>query len=198
MQALREYETIYILKPDIADDAMSTVQERLSDVMDKQGAKILRFNVWGKKKLAFEVAKNPKGVYVQLSFLAGPDAIKEIERNLRLIEPVVRYQTIKVAETVDVDKRLAEQAAEDQARADAEAKAKAEAEAKAEADAEAAAKAKAEAEASEGSIRAKLAAGRKKAAPAEAAAPETKAAIVEQKMGIDKLLYKLDRIHKRV
>ncbi len=137
MQALREYETIYILKPDIADDAMSTVQDRLSDVMDKQGAKVLRFNVWGKKKLAFEVDKNPKGVYVQLSFLAQPDAIREIERNLRLIEPVMRYQTIKVAEQVDVERRLAEQAAEDRARAEAEAKAKAEAEARAAAEAEA-------------------------------------------------------------
>ena len=137
MQALREYETIYILKPDIADDAMSNVQERLTDVMDKQGAKVLRFNVWGKKKLAFEVAKNPKGIYVQLSFLSGPDAIKEIERNLRLIEPVVRYQTIKVADAVDVDKRLAEQAAEDRARAEAEARAKADAEARAQAEAEA-------------------------------------------------------------
>lgn len=139
MQALREYETIYILKPDIADEAMSTVQERLTDVIDKQGAKILRFNVWGKKKLAFEIAKNPKGVYVQLSFLAGPSAIKEIERNLRLIEPVVRYQTIKIADAVDVEKRLAEQATEDHARAEAEAKAKADAEARALADAEAAA-----------------------------------------------------------
>lgn len=145
MQTMREYETLYILKPDIGEETLSQVQTRLSDVLDGQDAKVLRFNVWGKKKLAFEVAKNPKGIFVQLSYLAQPSIISELERNLRLIEPVVRFQTVKVSDDVDVDKRLAQQAAEDQARLDAEAKAKAEAEERAALAAEAEAKAAAEA-----------------------------------------------------
>ncbi len=145
MQTMREYETLYILKPDIGEETLSQVQTRLSDVLDGQEAKVLRFNVWGKKKLAFEVAKNPKGIFVHLSFLAQPSSISELERNLRLIEPVVRFQTVKVSDTVDVEKRLAQQAAEDKARQEAEAKAKAEAEQRAALAAEAEAKAAAEA-----------------------------------------------------
>jgi acetyl-CoA decarbonylase/synthase complex subunit delta len=95
--------------------------------------------------------------------------------------------------------------AEARAKAEAEARAKAEAEAKAKADeaakakaaAEAAAKAKAEADAAEDSLRAKLAGGRKTAAH-EAAKPAAKAPIVVSRVGVDKLLYHLDRIHRRV
>ena len=130
MQAMREYETLFVIKPDSSDDAMKQVQTRLEGVLDKEGAKLLRYNIWGKKKLAFEVAKNPKGIMVQLQFLSPPTCIRELERNLRLIEPVVRYQTIKVAEQVDVEKRIAEQEAEDRARTAAEAEAKAREEAR--------------------------------------------------------------------
>ena len=130
MQTMREYETLFVIKPDSSDDSMKQVQTRLEGVLDKEGAKLLRYNIWGKKKLAFEVAKNPKGIMVQLQFLSPPTCIQELERNLRLIEPVVRYQTIKVAEQVDVDKRIAEQQAEDRARSAAEAEAKAREEAR--------------------------------------------------------------------
>jgi small subunit ribosomal protein S6 len=128
---LREYETIYILRPDMPDEGMAQVNDRLAGVLEREGAKILRHDVWGKKKLAFEMKKHPKGVYVYLSYLGKGDSIREIERNLRMIEPVLGYQTLKVAENVDVERRLAEQEAENQARAAEEAKRKAEEEARA-------------------------------------------------------------------
>ena len=131
MQTMREYETLYILHPEIAEEAMNQVNERLQDVLNRQGAKVLRCAIWGKKKLAFEVQKNPKGVYVQMTYLSQPEVIREFERNLRMLEAVMRYQTIKVAEEVDVDKRLAEQATEDRLRTEQEARAKAEQEARA-------------------------------------------------------------------
>ena len=127
---LREYETIYILRPDMPEDGMIQVNERLSGILDREGAKILKHDVWGKKKLAFEVKKHPKGVYVYLNYLGKPEAIREIERNLRLIEPVLSYQTVKIAENVDVEHRVAEQDAENQAQAAAEAQRKAETEAR--------------------------------------------------------------------
>jgi len=141
---LREYETIYILRPDMPEDGMTGVNDRLSGILEREGAKVLKHDVWGKKKLAFEVKKHPKGVYVYLNYLGKPDSIREIERNLRLIEPVLGYQTIKIADDVDVEHRLAEQEAENQARAAAEAQRKAEAEARRLAEEEASAKAEAE------------------------------------------------------
>ncbi|MBN2495552.1 MAG: 30S ribosomal protein S6 [Deltaproteobacteria bacterium] len=137
MQAMREYETLYILRPELSDENVVQVNERIKGLVERDGGRFLKCDVWGKKRLAFEVAKNPKGIMVQLCYLSGPDAIREIERNLRMMEPVVRYQTVKIADRVDVEARLAEQAAEDRARAEqAAARAAAEA-ARAEAEAEA-------------------------------------------------------------
>ncbi len=114
---MREYETLYIVRPDLADENLAQLNERLTGVLAREGAKILRLDVWGKKKLAFEVKKNPKGIYFHLKYLSPPHVVAEFERNLRMIEPVIRYQTIKVAENVDVDGRILEQQAEDKARA---------------------------------------------------------------------------------
>ena len=119
---MREYETLYIVRPDLADENLAQLNERLTGVLAREGAKILRLEVWGKKKLAFEVKKNPKGIYFNLKYLSPPQVVAEFERNLRMIEPVIRYQTIKVAENVDVDERLLEQQAEDKARAASEEK----------------------------------------------------------------------------
>jgi small subunit ribosomal protein S6 len=119
---MREYETLYIVRPDLADENIAQLNERLTGVLAREGAKILRLDVWGKKKLAFEVKKNPKGIYFHLKYLGPPHVVTEFERNLRMIEPVIRYQTIKIAENVDVDKRIREQEAEDKARAASEEK----------------------------------------------------------------------------
>ncbi len=128
MPGVREYETLYILRPDLTDEAAIQVNERLKGVLEREGARLLKCNLWGKRKTAFEVKKHPKGIYVQLSYLSKPAFVGEFERNLRMIEPVIRYQTIKLAEDVDIEKRVAEQEATDRAQAEAEAKARAEAE----------------------------------------------------------------------
>lgn len=125
---LREYETIYILRSDVPEEGLGQVNEKLGGVLDREGVKVLRHDVWGKKKLAFELKKQTKGVYVYLNYLGKAGCTKEIERNLRMMEPVLTYQTIKIAHEVDVDRRLAEQEAENQARAAAEAERRAAAE----------------------------------------------------------------------
>jgi small subunit ribosomal protein S6 len=130
MVGVREYETLYILRPDLTDEAAVQINDRLKGVLERDGAKLLKCSVWGKRKTAFEVKKHPKGIYVQMCFLSQPSFVGEFERNLRMIEPVIRYQTIKLAEDVDPEKRMAEQEAMDRAQAEAEAKARAEAEAR--------------------------------------------------------------------
>jgi small subunit ribosomal protein S6 len=119
---LREYETIYILRPDLAEEEEAKVGEKISAVLDREGAKILKHSVWGKKKLAYEINKQPKGVYVSLKYLSEPVTVKEFERNLKIFDPVLKYQTIKISDRVDVEKRLAEQEVENRAEEVIEAK----------------------------------------------------------------------------
>lgn len=124
---LREYETIYILRPDLTEDEINGVKERVANIFSREEGHVLHQSIWGKKKLSYEIKKQPKGIYVQLTYLGGPATTNEIERNLRLMEPVLKYQTLRVARDVNVERRLAERDAEEQARALAAARKEAEA-----------------------------------------------------------------------
>jgi small subunit ribosomal protein S6 len=131
---LREYETIYILRPDLSDDEITKAKERVANIFSREEGHILHQDIWGKKKLSYEIKKQPKGIYVQLSYLGGPATTNELERNLRLMEPVLKYQTVRVAKDVDVERRLAEREAEEKSRAMAAAQKEAEAVKRAEAE----------------------------------------------------------------
>jgi len=124
---LREYETIYILRPDLTDDEITGVKDKVANIFSREEGHVLHQDIWGKKKLSYEIKKQPKGIYVHLTYLGGPATTNEIERNLRLMEPVLKYQTLRVAKDVDVDRRLAERDAEEKSRAAAAARKEAEA-----------------------------------------------------------------------
>jgi len=124
---LREYETIYILRPDLTDDEVAGIKEKVANIFSREEGHVLHQDVWGKKKLSYEIKKQPKGIYIHLTYLGGPATTNEIERNLRLMEPVLKYQTLRVAKDVDVDRRLAERDAEEKSRAAAAARREAEA-----------------------------------------------------------------------
>lgn len=100
----REYETILILNPD-ANEALEQVSGRLTDVISRLEGKLLRAENWGKRKLAYPVSKNLKGVYLYLRYLGYSDLVHEMERNMRMLEPVIKYITVKIEEDIDPDAR---------------------------------------------------------------------------------------------
>ena len=97
----REYETIYILRPDTPNDGVGTINGRVRQIMEQMGGKVLKLDNWGKRKLAYEVKKQLKGIYLYWHYLATPGVVEEIERNLRMLDNVIRYYTVKVDENVD-------------------------------------------------------------------------------------------------
>ena len=98
---LREYETIFILRPDTNQDGIQNVNARVRTVIDQFHGKILKLDNWGKRKLAYEIKKQLKGIYMYWQYLGSADTVAEIERNLRMLDQVVRYYTVKVDEDVD-------------------------------------------------------------------------------------------------
>jgi small subunit ribosomal protein S6 len=72
------------------------------------GGKIIKIDNWGKRRLAYEVAKERKGIYLYWLYLAQPGVVEETERNLRMLDSVIRYLTVKVDEDVDVGARPTE------------------------------------------------------------------------------------------
>ena len=103
---MREYETIYILKPDTIADQVGEVNTRVKGIIEDGGGKILKLDNWGKRRLAYEIQKERKGVYLYWQYLGGPEIVAEFERNLRMLDPVIRYMTVRLDENVDPAERL--------------------------------------------------------------------------------------------
>ena len=99
----RDYETVYILRPTVDSDQAKKVADRVQEVMTKSGAKLTKVETWGVRRLAYAIAKHRRGIFVYIRFSAFGDVVAELERNLRLMEQVMRYQTIVIGERVDLD-----------------------------------------------------------------------------------------------
>jgi len=104
----REYETIFILRADTANDGVASVNQRLRGILEGMGGKALKLDNWGKRKLAYEVQKQLKGIYLYWRYLATSGTVEEIERNLRMLDSVIRYYTVKVDEDVVPDAKPSE------------------------------------------------------------------------------------------
>jgi small subunit ribosomal protein S6 len=104
----REYETIYILRPNTPNEGVAEVNSRIKGVIEGMGGKVIKVDNWGKRRLAYEVAKERKGIYLYWQYLAQPGVVEETERNLRMLDSVIRYLTVKVDEDVDVTARPSE------------------------------------------------------------------------------------------
>src|SRR5262245_49607867 len=102
---MTEYETTVVMRPDIGGDAIEQTLDRVREVVKTGGGKLLAINHWGKKKLAYEVKKHQRGVYVHTQYLGQKGLVSELERNLRISDNVIRFATIRVAGDVDAASR---------------------------------------------------------------------------------------------
>ncbi len=106
---VREYETIYLLKADTPDDQVDDIKERLRAVVAREGGKVIRFTNQGKRKTAFPISKNPPAVFMHCLYLGDPGIVGEFERNLKMIDVVTKYQSVRLADGVDFEARAVEQ-----------------------------------------------------------------------------------------
>jgi small subunit ribosomal protein S6 len=107
-QLVREYETIYLLRAETPDDQVEDIKERLRGVVSREGGKVIRFTNQGKRKTAFPVAKNQKALYIHCLYVGKPGLVQELERNLKMIDSVTKFQSVKIADGVDFDARQVE------------------------------------------------------------------------------------------
>lgn len=101
-KTVKEYETIYILKPDVTRDAQERVANRITEVLSREQARLTTIENWGRRPLAYPVKKKKRGVYVYLKYLGGGGLVAEVERNLGVLDDVMKYQTIQLRDEVDV------------------------------------------------------------------------------------------------
>ncbi|MBX3186858.1 MAG: 30S ribosomal protein S6 [Labilithrix sp.] len=98
----KEYETIYILRSDVDADTAEKVQARVAEVVGRDAGKLVKVESWGRRKLAYPVAKQKKGVYVYVKYVGKGGLVAELERNLKLQDSVLKFQTVQTAEEIDV------------------------------------------------------------------------------------------------
>ncbi len=105
---MREYETIFITQPNLSEAQHGRIADRLRSVIDKHHGRIFFTRDLGKRQLAYMIGKETHGTYTLADYAAGSGCVREIERNFRLDENVLRFLTVMKQDPVDVEKRAAE------------------------------------------------------------------------------------------
>jgi len=92
---MRNYELMYIIRPDVETDTVQAVAEKIQDVIRNGGGEVRKHEVMGKRRLAYEIGKFREGIYVLVLFSAEPSLVAELERVLRITDEVVRHLVIR-------------------------------------------------------------------------------------------------------
>ena len=103
VEKLRRYELIYLVHPEAEDGQLGRMKDRVGQVLSDFNALVLKREDWGKRKLAYEIEKVNKAYYRYLEFVSQPAMIVELERVLRLLDVVIRYQTIRLEDGIPAD-----------------------------------------------------------------------------------------------
>ncbi len=98
---MRRYETIFIVRSNIAEDEIDAVINKTSSIIEGDGGIIIRIDKWGLKKLAYLIKKESQGYYVYLDYASIPASVSEMERIFRIDDKVLKYLTIKLADSCD-------------------------------------------------------------------------------------------------
>ena len=105
---MREFDTTFIVQPEISEEGREALILKLRGVLERSGAVPLEVDDMGKKKLAFEIKKFQKGHYLSLFYLDKGQSVAELERAMRIDESVLRWLTVRREDSVtDIDARKA-------------------------------------------------------------------------------------------
>lgn len=93
--SLRHYEVMVILDPDLDERTVAPSLDTYLNVVKNDGGSVENVDVWGKRRLAYEINKKNEGIYAVIDLTATPDTVKELDRQLGLNESVVRTKVIR-------------------------------------------------------------------------------------------------------
>jgi len=88
---MRVYELMVIFHPDLDDEAINQALDKVKDWITKSGGKVDKVDNWGKRHMAYEIQKQNEGIYFLLDITVDTNFIAELERNLEILEPMMRH-----------------------------------------------------------------------------------------------------------
>jgi small subunit ribosomal protein S6 len=92
---MRRYEVMVILDPDLEERTIAPSLDQFLTVVKSSGGTVEKVDVWGRRRLAYEIAKKHEGIYAVVNLTAEPTAVKELDRQLNLNESVLRTKVIR-------------------------------------------------------------------------------------------------------
>jgi small subunit ribosomal protein S6 len=97
---MKKYETIFIIDPDLEEEQTQSTIEKIKGIISQNNGEILKVEDWGKRKLAYQVKKKAKGHYVLIHFMGSPTLVSELERNFRVMDAVIKFQSVRLDESI--------------------------------------------------------------------------------------------------
>jgi len=91
---MNTYELVVIIHPDLDDEAIDQALTRIKNWIADGGGKIEKTDNWGKRRLAYEIQKQREGIYYLMDVILPPTSIAELERNIIILEPVMRHMIV--------------------------------------------------------------------------------------------------------
>jgi small subunit ribosomal protein S6 len=97
---MRNYEIMFIVNPNTAEEEIDKINAQIESVITTGGGQIQKIEKMGKRRLAYEVQRHREGFYVLFAIAANGDIVRECERRLRVIDTVIRYLTVRLDDEV--------------------------------------------------------------------------------------------------
>lgn len=105
---MRRYETFVIVDPDISEEERSPVVERIKELISKENGFLVTIDVWGMRKLAYEIKKKARGHYLRIDYCGAGSLVDEMERYFRIDDRVMKYMTVMLDREADLEEIKAE------------------------------------------------------------------------------------------
>ena len=102
----RKYELVYIVSPDATDEQVADLHTQVEAIVQRLGGQLEKTENWGRRKLAYEIGRHKEGTYVLEGILGSGEALKEIDRRLKVYEFVIRHLVVRVDEEQGVIERM--------------------------------------------------------------------------------------------
>lgn len=100
---MRRYETIVIVDPDLGEERRTPIFDRIRELVPQKGGLLVEFDEWGARKMAYEIKKKKRGFYLRVDYCGTGDLVKEMERQFRIDDRVLKYMTILLEDDVDME-----------------------------------------------------------------------------------------------
>ncbi|MGO9379409.1 MAG: 30S ribosomal protein S6 [Dissulfurispiraceae bacterium] len=92
------YETVVILNPSLSEEEAKAVIDKITDIIKNANGEVFKGDVWGKRRLAYEMSKQKMGNYVFLLYKASPDIIKKLEEHFKVLDTVLKFMVVKLGQ----------------------------------------------------------------------------------------------------